>query len=420
MARLAFTFFLAGALITLLGCRIEKEKPTTSESSNPSTLPKEIDAAEITAVAKGNNEFAFDLYRELAKKAKPDENIFFSPYSIRTALAMTYAGARSETAQQMKSVLQFNLPDEKLHPALGAMAHQNQGGKDKPFTLNVANALWGQRDFPFRPEFLDLNRKYYSGGFREMDFVGDPGDSRRTINHWIAERTEDRIKELLKEEDLTTDARLVLTNAIYFKGTWERPFPKEQTEAEDFETKPGSRVKVPMMHGEGQFRYHAGTEFGLLELPYRGDHLSMLILLPTKRSGLREVEQAIAADQLRESMKSLSDHDGTVAMPRFKSDSRLNLNVPLKAMGMPLAFSGGADFSGIASPSSLQISSVIHQGTIEVNEEGTVAAASTAVMMAVSSTGRVFNFRADHPFLFVIVDRKTGTVLFLGRLVSPA
>jgi serpin B len=410
-ARLLGVAFLAACLGA---CAVPVPPEPAPPADEPEQPPPQVPAEDLKALAEGNNAFAIDLYKKLAKK---DGNIVVSPYSIRTALGMTYAGARGQTAEEMRKVLHLTLPDEKLHPAFGATAYQLKGGKDAPYKLNIANALWGQKGFPFRPEFLDLTKKNYAGGFRELDFARDADAARQTINRWVEEKTQDKIKELLKEGDIHRNVRLVLTNAIYFKGTWAQPFKAEWTKDEDFETAPGAKVKVPVMSVAGRFRYHAGKDFELVELPYQGERLSMVVLLPKERCGLAAVEKTLTADALREGIAKLRNHDGRLSLPKFKTNSRFKLRDPLKELGMPLAFSA-ADFSGINPGGGLSIQQVIHGGDIEVDERGTEAAAATAVIMGRSAAPE-FAFRADHPFLYLLMDRTTGTLLFVGRLTTP-
>jgi serpin B len=399
--------------------RVSPTEPSSKQVApdEQETPPPQAPAEDLQTLAEGNNHFAIDLYKKLANKAG---NIVISPYSIRTALGMTYAGARGETAAEMAKVLHLTLPPEKLHPAFGATAHQLKGGKEKLFQLNVANALWGQRGFPFRPEFLELNRTNYAGGFRELDFATDPQAARQTINRWVEQKTEDRIKELLKPEDINRNVRLVLTNAIYFNGTWVEPFRKNATHEGDFETAPGVKMKVPMMRVGGRFLYHSGSEFELVMLPYRGDQFAMVVLLPRKRCDLAEVETSLTADKLLDGISKLTQHDGSVMLPRFKYNSRLELKEPLVALGMPRAFGDGvADFSGINSGPSLCIANVIHASNIEVDERGTEATAATAVVMQHVIALTPFQFHADQPFIYFLVDRRTMTIVFLGRYSGP-
>lgn len=235
--RLIVVSVAASLAVAAIGCR--------EKAADPEEPPIDVPEADLKALADGNNEFAIELYKKLA--AGHDGNIVVSPYSISSALAMTYSGARGETAEQMKKTLHFTLPQDRLHPAFGGMAEQLQGEKDGPNELHIANALWGQRGLPLLPGFLDLTRRNYGGGFREVDFLEDLEAARRTINRWVEERTQDKIRELLGPTDLGSDTRLVLTNAVYLKAAWTRPFLKEETKEAPFEVSPDEKVTVPMM-----------------------------------------------------------------------------------------------------------------------------------------------------------------------------
>ena len=403
----AAAFAVLSALLIGLGC----SRPGQPEDEPEDIPPIEVPPEDLKALVEGNNRFAIDLYKQVA--AKTDGNIILSPYSISSALAMTYAGARGQTAEEMRKVLHFTLPDEKLHAAFGGTTKWLQAvGNRKKSELSIANALWAQRGLGFVPEFLSLTNKSYGVGLREVDFAGNPEAARGTINRWVEEQTRDRIKELLTKQDITPKVRLVLTNAVYFKGLWVTPFPKERTSDRDFETKLGVKVKVRMMSVDGAFRFHGSADFGLLELPYEGDRLSMLVLLPNKRCGLLDVENTLTEKKLSDGIAKMSSLEGTVALPKFKTTSRFELVKPLMQLGMVLPFTN-ADFSGIAP--GLGIANVIHGGDFEVDEYGTEAAATTAVIMV----RRAMTFTADHPFLYLVVDRTTGTILFLGRFIGP-
>jgi serpin B len=401
---LLFTFGLC--LLTVLCSLSRAEEPKPSD-------PK----ADLKTLVQGNNQFAFDLYSRLAKE---EGNIVFSPYSISTALAMTYAGARGETAAQMSKVLHFTLGQERLHPAFGElMADLQKNDKELPYHLYTANALWGQKEYPFRPQFLQLTQKDYRAGLKDVDFAEKPEAARQTINRWVEEQTKDKIKELLKEGDVTGTTRLVLTNAIYFKATWEYPFPKDQTKEAVFEVSATEKPTVPMMHHkELRLNYFEGEGFQWLELPYQGDRLAMLVLLSQKKGQLADLEKTLTASVIEKGVKNLSIHQGSVALPRFKATFRCLLAKDLVEMGMPLAFSEDADFSGIVSGGGLRISTVIHKAFIDVDEVGTEAAAATAVGLNESEVPS-FSFRADRPFLYVIRDKKLGSILFQGRVSDP-
>lgn len=412
-----YYYFLALLIPLCLGVLACFQKSGPDEES-PNDGPA-ADPADVQTLVQGNNEFAVELYKTLSQRT--EGNIICSPFSISSALAMTYAGARGDTAEQMARTLRFRLDQERLH---GTFAHIRRnlqtGGKHSPYRLRIANALWGQRGFPFVESFLQLTRQHYRAGFRDVDFAGNPEKSRRAINQWVEEQTEDKIREILMADDVSSQTLLVLTNAIYFKGTWERPFSIQHTKTESFEIQPGVSVDVNMMHDgpNARHRYFKNEEFQLLELPYKGSRLSMIVLLPRKKGGLRAVEQNLTEKQLRASLEQLSTHDGTVALPRFRIDFKVNLREILKAMGMRIAFSERSDFTGITAGGGLSISAVVHKGFIDVDEKGTEAAAATALMMA-DFAAPIFELRADHPFLFLIQERKTGAILFAGRVLDP-
>ncbi len=395
----------------LLGCR---SKPPVTEPE----VPPEVPAADLKTLSDGNSAFAVELYQALA--AKPG-NVVVSPYSISSALAMTYAGARGKTADEMKAVLHFDLPAGKLHPAFGGVSDSFQtAGKNRPYELNIANALWSQQGLKLEPAFLAITGKSYGAGVREVDF-GQPEAARGTINKWVGEQTKEKIPELLKAGDIFPAVRLVLTNAVYFQGNWTQQFDKARTVDLDFEMAPGENVKVPMMRQEkAKVRSATTADFRLHEIPYDGDRWRMIFVLPTKRHGLREVEAKLAAVQLRDAIAALRPNETDVAMPRFKFRKSLKLRGPLEKLGMPTAFTRAADFSGITRQTDLCINNVIHEACIEVDEKGTVAAAATAVVMVeVSDRIEANPFHLDQPFLFILHDSLTDTILFLGRVSDP-
>jgi serpin B len=374
--------------------------------------------ADAEAVVQGNNVFALDLYGRLRQQ---DGNLFFSPYSISDALAMTYAGARGQTAEQMATTLHFGLPAARLHPAFGELIrHLNTGGKDRKYQLSVANALWGQKGYTFLPDFIRLTKDVYEGGLKEVDFVKTE-EARKAINHWALEQTKDKIKNLIPEGALASDTRLVLTNAIYFKSAWAEVFPEGATKKEDFHLGGGKKVPVPMMHTNQALRYRDGGTFHALELPYQSRQLSMIVLLPKKGDGLAELEKDLTSARLDEWLKAMKVHQVNVALPKFKFSAEFSLKDVLAAMGMPLAFSKRADFSGMTTREQLYIDKVLHKAFVDVNEKGTEAAAATAVSFRPTSAPNYAraNFRADHPFVFLIRENRTGSILFLGRVANP-
>ena len=304
---LGITAIVACGLI--LGCRA---KPPAAVPE----VPPDVPAADLKALGEGNSAFALELYQQLA--AKPG-NVVVSPYSISSALAMTYAGARGRTADEMKAVLHFDLPGDKLHPAFGGVGDSFQtAGKNRPYELNIANALWSQRGMALEPAFLDITGKFYGAGVREADF-DQPETARGTINQWVGEQTKEKIPELLKAGDITRAVQLVLTNAVYFQGNWKQQFDKAKTTDRDFEIAAGQKVKVPMMHQEQvKVRSSVAADYYLHELPYEGDRWRMIFLLPAKRHGLREVEAKLTAKQLTDAIAGLNASETEVAMPRFK------------------------------------------------------------------------------------------------------
>ena len=374
-------------------------------------------AQDSGSVVDANNQFAFELYSQYKSK---DGNIFFSPYSISSALAMTYEGARGETADEIQTVFHFPKDNSVLRESF-LKIYDQINKKDKKYQLHTANALWAQKGYPFLEDYFKLVEKYYGGKVTNLDFINETEKSRLIINKWVEEQTNDKIKNLVTRGSVGSLTRLVLTNAIYFKGFWLRQFDKKDTKEEDFVVSPGNAIKVNMMHltGRGvEFNYAETDKLQILELPYEGEELSMLILLP-KENSLESVEGSLNAEKLSELKGLLRKEEVDIYMPKFKFETKYFMAEDLCRMGMPKAFSGSADFSGMTGKRDLFISQVIHQAFVDVNEEGTEAAAATAVIMKMGLS-EIRTFKADHPFIFVIQERETGNILFLGRVVNPA
>jgi serpin B len=377
-------------------------------------------AADRAAVVEGNNAFAFALYGHLRNQ---NGNLFFSPESISTALAMAYAGARGNTATEMAKTLHFTLPQQHLNPAMGALLSDLNAAHDG-YQLSVANALWAQQGYTFLDTFLQLLKTDYGAGLNQVNFKGATEAARLTINRWVEQKTQDKIKDLLQPGTVAPSTRLVLTNAIYFKGNWQTQFDKAQTRDEDFYPSRAQTKKVAFMHREGSFSYFDGGTFRLLEIPYKSKELSLVVLLPKDRGGLPALEQSLTASNTQQWLSQVVQFDKViVALPKFKSTQQFELGATLGAMGMAQAFSGSADFSGMTGKRDLAISEVIHKAYIDVNEEGTEAAAATAVgMRAMAMRGPVEQppvFRADHPFIFLIRDNRSSSILFMGRMADP-
>ena len=382
-----------------------------------------VSQADMASLVDGNNTFAFNLYQGLKDSAG---NMFFSPYSISLALAMTYAGARDTTAQQMADTLRYVLPQERLHPAFNSLdevlATRGQGakGKDgKGFRLNIVNAIWGQKGYEFLAQYLDLLAENYGAGLRLMDFISAPDTSRQIINKWVSDQTEDLIKDLIPSGAIDSLTRLVLTNAIYFNAAWANPFEKGATQPDVFHLADGSDMKVPMMHQVERLNYMEGDKFEAVELPYDGRELSMLIVVPDAGQ-FAEVEKAMDATYVNSVIKNLSAKQIALSLPAFKYESEFGLKKTLSGMGMPIAFSDSADFSGMTGKRDLYISDVIHKAFIATDESGTEAAAATAVIMrATAMPVKPVEVKIDRPFIFLIRDIKTGSVLFIGRVMNP-
>ena len=381
----------------------------------PSVTPK-TSARDQTSVVASATRFALDLYARLRQKKG---NLFLSPWSITTALAMTYAGAHGNTAVQMAKVLHFHMAQSRLHPAIGAIQAQLKSTKDSE--LAIANRIYPELDVALLPAFVRLIKTAYGSALRQLDYKKHPRISRKTINAWVEHMTRGRIRTLLHDGDINADTRMVLVNAIYFKGRWIHQFPKHATRPADFHTTSGKTATIPMMHQQSMFRYRSLPDMQLLELPYAGNRLSMVILLPRRTRGLTAIEKGLSVGKLNRMLSLLRLQKVNLYLPRFKLGTRFELGKALKVLGMPQAFSDAADFRNMTRSEPIKISKVIHQANCDVTEKGTVAAAATAVVMVriVAKSPAPPVFRADHPFLFLIRDHTTGVILFLGRLVRP-
>jgi serpin B len=381
----------------------------------------------LTELVRGNNEFAIDLYGRVAQGAG---NRFISPFSVSCALAMTYGGARGDTATQVAKAMHFKLPAEELHPAfhrlIADLHHRNDSQADpkasRAVELLTANALWSQSGERILPEFQKLIESNYEGGLVPVDFRQSPEAARDHINHWVEEHTRGKIKDLIKPQLIDSRTVLILTNAIYFKALWAVPFAPGLTRPDDFQASAGEKVRVDMMHLSARFGYSADDAAQTLELPYQGGNLSMVVVLPKTADGLGRLESALSLAKLEGWISALAQRRVEVSLPRFKLTAECELKEALSSLGMPVAFAGGeADFSGMTGTRDFAISAVVHKAFVEVEEKGTEAAAATGVVMsrAAIALPPPTVFRADHPFLFLIRDNRNGTILFLGRMVRP-
>jgi|GEM_PF-127833 len=384
-----------------------------------------VEASELKTLVDGNTRFALNLYQSLREETG---NLFYSPYSISLALAMTYAGSRGTTEEQMANALCFILAPERLHPAFNALdlelAGRGQGaeGKDgEGFRLNIANALWGQKGYSFLPEFLDLLAENYGAGLSLLDFRNAPEKCAAIINQWVNEKTEGKIEDLIPPGAISPFTRLVLTNAIYFNAAWDLPFSEELTRDGPFTLLGGGQVMVPMMSQTGYFGYSEGEGYQAVELLYDGEELSMVIVLPSPGE-FPEFESALTPELLNGVLGGLRTSNVRLSMPRFTYESKsVSLTGILSRMGMPVAFAAGdADFSGMDGTRNLFLMDVLHKAFVAVDEAGTEAAAATAVIVGITSAPPPpIEVSVNRPFIFLIRDRKTGAILFVGRVLNP-
>ncbi|MBI5206594.1 MAG: serpin family protein [Candidatus Firestonebacteria bacterium] len=395
---------------------------TLIQSNKERDTSLNIETAELNELVNGNTIFAIEFYKTICNQ---NSNIFFSPYSISVALAMTYAGAKGDTELQIKDTMHFTLSQERLHPAFNfldlefAKRGKNAKAQDgKGFRLNIANSIWGQKSYSFLTSFLDVLALNYGAGLQVLDFQNAPEDSRITINNWVKEKTENRIDSVIPEGVITPDTRLVLTNAVYFNAAWLHTFNETSTQESIFYLLDNSQVKVSMMNQAEEFAYTEGENFQAVELPYDGNELSMVILLPQSGKFI-EFENIFNSEKLDIIIDNLENREITLKLPRFiyKSES-VSLKNTLSSMGMPVAFSSAANFSGMDGTMSLSISDVVHQAFISVNEAGTEAAASTGVVTWAGIPETEVNI--NRPFIFLIRDIKTKAILFFGRIINPA
>jgi serpin B len=369
----------------------------------------------VEKTVEAYNGFALNLYKRYSHGTG---NILFSPYSISTALSMTYEGARGETAEEMERVFGFlTNPSDRLPSVASIYNNLNQGEHD--YTLHTVNALWIQQDYQVLEDYLDCISSYYGGDANILDFVSNPEESRRIINKWVEDRTNERIKDLFPSGSIDSLVRLVLTNAIYFKGDWLYEFDPDETRVENFYVTPSTVVEVDMMNIHETFNYAETEDLQLLELPYSSEEISMLVLLP-KEGHMDEVEAQISTQRLGELVEMMGETDVDVYLPRFTFDTKYFMVDDLADMGMPTAFTADADFSGMTGTRELYIDKVIHQAYIEVNEKGTEAAAATGVSMRLSAALPGEVFLADRPFIFLIRDLDTGVIMFMGRVSNPS
>ena len=391
--------------------------PLLSASCNRATGAVEAEPAD-PATIKASNAFAFELYQRLREEPG---NLFFSPYSISTALAMTAAGAKGATAEEMAAVLHLPKDLPGGWKQFGALdRHIKSTAAKGKAELVLTNSLWSQQGYPYQPGYLALLKQEFGASLTEVDFIRAAEQARGRINDWVEKQTRERIKDLMPQGSLDEMTRLVLVNAIYFKGRWAEPFKKERTSEAAFHVAPDQSQQVPMMHRRDDYDYYEDEQIQALRLPYEQDQLSMLILLPRQTHGLTQVEESIDTETLTRVRSQLRREEVDVQLPRFRLEAQFDLSRELTRMGMKTAFTDAADFSGISTAEDLKISAVVHKAFVDVNEEGTEAAAATGIAVAATAfeVREPKKFHANHPFVFAILDQQ-GTVLFLGRLRDP-
>ena len=390
----------------------------------------------VNDIANANNKFAINLYSEINKDS--NENIFFSPWSISTAFAMAYEGAREETANEIQSVFHFPTDDNSRRSSYANMLNTLNKASGK-YKLSTANAIWLQEDYPFLKDYKDTISRYYLGDIKNLDFVNNPSGASSNINNWVSKNTNNKITNIVSPNMFNEMSRAVLTNAIYFKGKWEHQFDKDDTKPEDFTLESGSKIKVPMMRltdDELDFNYVETDGVQILEMSYQGDKISMLVLLPRTEitnsrfereeiqpqlSNMTQLESILTEEKLQEWRNKLKPETVYIYMPKYTFETSYFLSDYLKSMGMNLPFTWpGADFSGMDGTDLLYIDKVLHKAYIDVYEEGTEAAAATVIsMMARAAMPHYIEFRADHPFIFIIQETETGNILFMGRVTDP-
>jgi serpin B len=434
-----FVSALALLLLGLTACEKTKpvaETPPSVSSSLPSPAePKDkkpvttAAAASMPAnartLANGSNAFGFDLWKNVSKTKK--ENLAVSPASISLAFAMTYGGAKGETAAQMKKVLHFEEEPKELGASWGALGRTLED-PSRPIKLRIANRLFGEKTYTFVPEFLQQTKTSFNSGLEPVDFKNAAEPARVRINGWVEEKTEKRIKDLLPPQSLGGLTRMVLVNAIYFLGDWAEPFEVARTQDAPFYTSAGQSKPVPTMQQTSHFAAGQASGVKLVELPYKGDSASLLLVVPEKVDGLPAIEASLSTATLDQWKGALSKKNTAVWLPRFELNpaESLTLSSELKALGMPLPFERlKADFTAMGNPPDvrerLNIDEAFHKAFVKVDEKGTEAAAATAVVMMEGGgmPAKPFEVKADRPFLFFVLDRASGLVLFMGRVTKP-
>jgi len=421
-------FLLAIVLIGFFAFEYVSLKNVNNQNSATTTILPKPNLFQADNISNANNQFAVDLYLRYAKEKNPNENIFFSPFSVSSAMAMVYEGAKGQTAQEIGGV--FHFPEDIMQMRNSYQnAFESINNNSSSYTLNTANALWVQNNYQLLSSYINAIKTYYGGNITNLDFINNVSKAVGAINQWVADRTANKIQNILSISDINQYTRLILTNAIYFKSAWSDKFDKSSTQQKDFKTDSGNNSKVGMMEQTSYFEYADVGNAQMLQLPYRGGDISMFVLLP-KNNNLSAFSGSLTYKKINTWEQEQSNKLVDVSLPKFKIETTEHMTSDLGAMGMPTAFSKtDADFSGIASikdPSqNLYISDVIHKAFIDTDENGTEAAAATAIVMNIAGAiqgekkPEPIVFNANHPFVFLIQDNITGNILFIGRVANP-
>ena len=422
MRKMLLLLMIPVLLLGIAGCGRTASGEVLKSDLSRNTAP-EFNETDLETLVNGNNSFAFNLYQVLKEEKS---NLFYSPYSISAALAMTYAGARGDTEKAMAEALHFDLPQDRLHPAFNGLDLQleqrGEGAKGmdgEGFRLNIVNAIWGQKDYRFLDEYLNVLAQNYGAGLRIVDFVNETEQSRLTINQWVSDQTEGKIEDLIPQGVINQLTRLVLTNAIYFNAAWEHQFQEGSTTDGPFHLPDGGEVTVPMMHQTESLGYMEGDGYQAVELPYDGQELSMVILLP-EEGAFNTFENNLNIAFVNPVLDNLELQRVALTMPKFEYESAFGLKDALTTLGMGVAFTPDADLSGMDGKHDLFIQDVVHKAFVAVDESGTEAAAATAVIVGLTAMpAEPVTMTIDRPFIFFIRDIQTGSIIFIGRVFNP-
>ena len=400
---------------------VTPNQPTINHQAPPTEVKALISTSEgIAEVVTANNQFAIDMYQQInGQPDQADKNVFFSPYSLSTAMAMVYAAAEGETKAQIQKTFHYPAP-AILNPNSAAL--YNQFNKPNPdYKLATVNDLWMQQGLTPTKSYIDTVQRYYSGQVTALDFEGSPDSARQTINKKIVEKTKQMIPELLPKGSIKSDTAVVLTNAVYFKGDWTLPFTAERTSAQPFYNAIGRASTVQMMQQQSYFSYYEDKHIQVVQLPYKGDDLSMLVVLPkfNHKLAMQQLTKSLSATKIKQWRSGLGRQEVDLQLPKFKLDARYQMKTLLADMGMPKAFNNGAEFNLYADGPPIKLDEVYHQAVVTVDEKGTEAAAAAGAVGMYVGMSYPVKFKADHPFMFVIKDNKTDAILFLGQVNKP-